>query len=130
MDERQNSIVAQTSVKAATALVSAWVAAGKETPKGVVLDIALELEDWIHRADTRWPGQAPKEGEMFRPAQNQAPAPHCEKCGSEMWDNRKDKKNPKGPDFKCKDKNCAHAVWLTPFRPEAGSAPVDSTPPF
>lgn len=36
----------------------------------------------------------------------------CPQCGSEMWDNRENKKNPKSPDYKCKDKACAHAIWL------------------
>jgi hypothetical protein len=36
----------------------------------------------------------------------------CEKCGGEMWDNTVNKKNPKGPDYKCKDTECGHAVWL------------------
>jgi len=39
----------------------------------------------------------------------------CEKCGSEMWDNRPSKESgkysPKSPDFKCKNKECNHAVW-------------------
>lgn len=39
----------------------------------------------------------------------------CEKCGTECWDNRITKKNPKGPDYKCKNPDCAHAIWLTPF---------------
>src|SRR5690349_7402634 len=30
----------------------------------------------------------------------------CPKCGGEMWDNRASKRNPKAPDFKCKDKGC------------------------
>ena len=30
-----------------------------------------------------------------------------------MWDNRRDKRNPKAPDFKCKDRdNCDGAIWL------------------
>ena len=40
-------------------------------------------------------------------------------CGSEMWDNRLKKKNPKAPDLKCKDVGCTigtngtpNAVWL------------------
>ena len=32
--------------------------------------------------------------------------PPCPKCGGVMWDNREGKKNPKAPDFKCKDKEC------------------------
>ena len=40
-------------------------------------------------------------------------------CGSEMWDNTKNKKNPKAPDLKCKNTECTegkndtpNAVWL------------------
>jgi len=40
-------------------------------------------------------------------------------CGSEMWDNRLKKNNPKAPDLKCKDVGCTigknntpNAVWL------------------
>ena len=41
----------------------------------------------------------------------------CPKCGGPMWDNRKDKKNPKGPDLKCRDKDgCDHAIWLKSWR--------------
>ena len=38
----------------------------------------------------------------------------CEVCGGECWDNRLNKKNPKGPDFKCKNKACEWAKWLKP----------------
>jgi hypothetical protein len=38
-------------------------------------------------------------------------SPACPKCGGPMWDNRDGKKNPKAPDFKCKDKNCDGVVW-------------------
>jgi len=38
----------------------------------------------------------------------------CEKCGGAMWNNTVNKKNPKGPDYKCKDVSCGHAVWLNP----------------
>ena len=29
----------------------------------------------------------------------------CPNCGSEVYDNRTDKRNPKAPDFKCKNKD-------------------------
>lgn len=32
--------------------------------------------------------------------------PLCPKCGSSMWDNREGKKNPKAPDWRCKNKEC------------------------
>lgn len=36
----------------------------------------------------------------------------CNKCGSDMWDNSTSKRNPKAPDYKCKNKSCDGAVWL------------------
>lgn len=38
-------------------------------------------------------------------------APRCPKCGGPMWDNREGKKNPKAPDYKCKNKACDGAIW-------------------
>jgi hypothetical protein len=37
--------------------------------------------------------------------------PVCPKCGGPMWDNREGKKNPKAPDFRCKDKSCDGVIW-------------------
>ncbi|HKG90291.1 MAG TPA: hypothetical protein VKA84_00290, partial [Gemmatimonadaceae bacterium] len=28
-----------------------------------------------------------------------------------MWDNREGKRNPKAPDFKCKDRDCGGVIW-------------------
>jgi hypothetical protein len=42
-----------------------------------------------------------------------------------MWDNRASKKNPKKPDFKCKDRdNCDGVVW-----PPRGAKAQAATPP-
>jgi hypothetical protein len=35
----------------------------------------------------------------------------CPKCGGRMWDNRLSKKNPKAPDFKCRDRSCDGVIW-------------------
>lgn len=35
----------------------------------------------------------------------------CPKCGGRMWDNRETKKNPKAPDYKCRDRNCDGVIW-------------------
>ncbi len=37
---------------------------------------------------------------------------NCPDCGGMMWDNRQTKKNPKQPDYKCKNKSCDKAIWL------------------
>lgn len=36
---------------------------------------------------------------------------NCPDCGGAMWDNRESKRNPKAPDYKCKDRNCGKGVW-------------------
>jgi hypothetical protein len=53
-------------------------------------------------------------------------APPCPKCGGDMWDNRESKRNPKAPDFKCKDKSCDGIIW-PPRTASAGAAPVASS---
>ena len=55
-------------------------------------------------------------------------APPCPKCQGEMWDNRENKRNPKAPDFKCKDRNCDGVIW-PPRTASAGAAPVVSGSP-
>jgi hypothetical protein len=37
--------------------------------------------------------------------------PACPKCGGRMWDNRIGKRNPKAPDFKCRDRSCDGVIW-------------------
>ena len=45
--------------------------------------------------------------------------PDCPKCQGPMWDNREGKRNPKAPDFKCKDRGCDGVVW-----PPRGAKPA------
>lgn len=56
-----------------------------------------------------------------------SPVPPCPKCGGAMWDNRRDKRNPKAPDFKCKkqgsDPNCDGAQWLDSKKPSTPAPP-------
>jgi hypothetical protein len=42
----------------------------------------------------------------------------CPKCGGRMWDNRLTKRNPKAPDFKCRDRSCDGVIWP----PKAGKS--------
>jgi hypothetical protein len=58
--------------------------------------------------------------------------PSCPKCGGRMWDNRLSKRNPKAPDYKCRDRSCDGVIW--PPRPAGaetqgrGSAPDAPAP--
>ena len=53
-----------------------------------------------------------------------------------MWDNRVGKRNPKAPDFKCKDRECDGVIWpprdaalaATPGAPQAPAAGMPSCP--
>ena len=51
-----------------------------------------------------------------------AEEPECPKCGGRMWDNRLTKRNPKAPDFKCRDRSCDGVIW--PPRPGEVAEPV------
>jgi hypothetical protein len=37
--------------------------------------------------------------------------PECPTCGGRMWDNRLTKRNPKAPDYKCRDRSCDGVIW-------------------
>ena len=37
--------------------------------------------------------------------------PTCPKCGGRVWDNRLSKRNPKAPDFKCRNRSCDGVIW-------------------
>jgi hypothetical protein len=73
---------------------------------------------------------------------NAAP-PTCPKCQGAMWDNREGKRNPRAPDFKCRNKpkfqggeGCPGVIWPpregeAPRRaaaPAAGGAPRGAAP--
>ena len=45
------------------------------------------------------------------PLPNGPDSPACPKCGGRMWDNRASKRNPRAPDFKCRDRSCDGALW-------------------
>jgi hypothetical protein len=46
----------------------------------------------------------------------------CPKCGGRMWDNRLTKRNPRAPDFKCRDRSCDGVIW--PAKPGAEKSSV------
>lgn len=49
----------------------------------------------------------------------------CPKCNGAMWDNRSTKRNPKQPDFKCKDRECTGVIWP----PKNGTRPAPPPAP-
>ena len=51
--------------------------------------------------------------------------PSCPKCGGRMWDNRLSKRNPKAPDFKCRNRSCDGVIW--PSRVASVAAKVEPT---
>jgi hypothetical protein len=44
-----------------------------------------------------------------------------------MWDNREGKRNPKAPDFKCKDRECGGVIW--PSRSATAGPPAAAKEP-
>jgi hypothetical protein len=57
--------------------------------------------------------------------------PGCPKCGGRMWDNRLTKRNPKAPDYKCRDRSCDGVIWppkgAKGDKPEAAKLPSEET---
>lgn len=41
-----------------------------------------------------------------------------------MWDNRVGKRNPKAPDYKCRDKDCNGAIWLKDKNGKSNAADI------
>ncbi|HEU4641512.1 MAG TPA: Rad52/Rad22 family DNA repair protein [Gemmatimonadaceae bacterium] len=63
----------------------------------------------------------------FKRAPIASDVPPCPKCGGRMWDNRLGKRNPKAPDFKCRDRNCDGVIW--PPKPGTRAAKGDADAP-
>ena len=61
-------------------------------------------------------GEAPR-GESARKPTQALDEESCPKCGGRMWDNRLTKRNPRAPDFKCRDRSCDGVIW--PAKPGA-----------
>ena len=57
-----------------------------------------------------------------------ADSPACPKCGGRMWDNRATKRNPKAPDFKCRDRTCDGVIWPPKGNAARPAAPAAEEP--
>ena len=56
-------------------------------------------------------------------------APPCPKCSGPMWDNREGKRNPKAPDFKCRDRSCDGVIWPPRDGAARNGAPASADEP-
>ncbi|HEX5438562.1 MAG TPA: Rad52/Rad22 family DNA repair protein [Gemmatimonadaceae bacterium] len=78
-------------------------------------------------AGTQAAGNADSPALTLRRAKRKAAAstsdvPPCPKCGGKMWDNRIGKRNPRAPDFKCRDRSCDGVIWPPREAPAAQAA--------
>ena len=106
-------IIRQACLKAAASALSG---SGVSAPD--VCNFAGELERWVYAAGGEQAvvtelKAVPVQTAVQQPkSEGAAGVPTCPKCGGDMWDNRRDKRNPKAPDFKCKNKDtCGHGIW-------------------
>lgn len=80
--------------------------------------VRTNQDETIYRDATREPVDdrepTAEEVEETRPS-NAGPLalaePTCPKCGGRLWDNRLTKRNPKAPDYKCRDRACDGVIW-------------------
>lgn len=119
MDEKDITIIYEVSVKAACELYRGTgdirnAVAAAETFASWVLD-SVEKEKPLAVAMPAYVPPVPEVQQV--PSFQPSPVPQCAKCGGAMWDNRQGKRNPKAPDFKCKNQSCGAGVWLEPYRP-------------
>ena len=80
-----------------------------------------------------WPPREPGAVSVAKPA-GTADDPACPVCGGKMWDDRLSKRNPRAPDFKCRNKpksqgapGCEGVIW--PPRDGQSRAAVKSGSP-
>jgi hypothetical protein len=88
------------------------------------------------RRHGRTPAMAPAEhpAEVEQDAEDSAPrstltdldAVSCPKCGGRMWDNRATKRNPRAPDFRCRNRSCDGVIWPPVPRVQADTPQTDN----
>jgi hypothetical protein len=77
------------------------------------------------RSESVSPNSAPHSAETMRTTDE----PSCPKCGGRTWDNRLTKRNPRAPDFKCRDRACDGVLWPEREDPRAvPNRPGDEPP--
>jgi hypothetical protein len=77
----------------------------KAAPKAPRVESAVDFSVATDSASVAVESISPDAGPLALDEQS------CPKCGGRMWDNRLTKRNPKAPDFKCRDRSCDGVVW-------------------
>ena len=73
--------------------------------------VAYERRHGTRTGKATRPSLSVESGEAERSVLTDVDAVSCPKCGGRMWDNRLTKRNPKAPDYKCRDRGCDGVVW-------------------
>ena len=88
-----------------------------------------------------WPPRDPNAQPVAAVPAGTPDDPACPVCGGKMWDDRASKRNPRAPDFKCRNKpkvmggpGCPGVIWPpregeAPRRPAAGATPARGSAP-
>ncbi len=114
MSEPRDPVAVQAHRDYGTALKIAqhyWPNAEDTTIHAATATVLIHMQQ-SRKAGPARPSAAPQAGQTRAQPARPAPAapstavPVCPKCGGDAWDNRQGKKNPKAPDFRCKDKTC------------------------
>ena len=72
------------------------------------------------------PVAGPRLSVSTQPSMRAEESPECPKCGGRMWDNRLSKRNPKAPDYKCRDRSCDGVVWPAKVASPAAARTAES----
>jgi len=59
----------------------------------------------------KYPSHVPVQQPQQQAPQNTTGTVVCPHCGNGVYDNRTNKTNPKGPDYKCRNKACSAGAW-------------------
>lgn len=81
---------------------------------GIAHELYALEENWVEMdGDGRFarPLEDPALSYARRLVASEVDEPRCPKCGGRVWDNRVDKRNPRAPDFKCRERSCDGAIW-------------------
>lgn len=88
----------------------------------------------VRQSERQPAAREPNTAESSAAPARQQPAPasapvdeeaSCPKCGGAMYDNRLSKRNPKAPDFKCKNRACDGVIWPPKKQQTAAPTRVD-----